>query len=121
MVGKELEGLSDRQAVTALATDIRWKAAAGLALDDPGIDPSVFVYWRRRLNASDRPHRLDEAVKQVTAETGVLNGRSRRALDSTVFDDAVATQDTLTQLIAAIRNVRKLLPQARLVAVSAHD
>jgi hypothetical protein len=34
MVGKELEGLSDRQAATALETDIRWKAAAGLALDE---------------------------------------------------------------------------------------
>lgn len=91
MVLKELEGLSDRQAATALETDIRWKAAAGLALDEKAFDPSVFVYWRKRLNASERPYRLDEAVKTVAAQTGVLNGRSRRALDSTVFDDAVAT------------------------------
>jgi len=28
---KELEGLSDRQAATALATDIRWKVACGRA------------------------------------------------------------------------------------------
>jgi IS5 family transposase len=118
---KELEGLSDRQAATALATDIRWKAAAGLALDDAGFDPSVFVYWRRRLNASDRPHRIDEAVKDVARQTGVLNGRSRRALDSTVLDDAVATQDTVTQLVAAIRKVRTLVPEARDVHVTAHD
>lgn len=121
MVVKELEGLSDRQAATALATDIRWKAAAGLALDDPGFHHTVFVYWRNRLNASERPHRLDEAVKTVAAQTGILNGRSRRALDSTVLDDAVATQDTVTQLVAAIRKVRKLVPQARQVTVSAHD
>lgn len=56
---------------------------------------SVFVYWRRRLNASERPHRIDEAVKEVAAQTGVLHGRARRALDSTVLDDAVATQDTV--------------------------
>ena len=118
---KELEGLSDRQAAAALATDIRWKAAAGLPLDAAGFDPSVFVYWRRRLNASERPYRIDEAVKAVAAQTGVLTGRARRALDSTVLDDAVATQDTVTQLVAAIRKVRKLVPAAREVAVSAHD
>jgi hypothetical protein len=33
MVLKEMEGRSDRQAATALATDIRWKVACGLALD----------------------------------------------------------------------------------------
>jgi IS5 family transposase len=118
---KELEGLSDRQAAAALATDIRWKAAAGLAIDDAGFDASVFVYWRRRLNASERPHRIDTAVKDVAKQTGVLNGRSRRALDSTVLDDAVATQDTVTQLVAAIRKVRTLVAAAREVHVSAHD
>lgn len=118
---KELEGLSDRQAAAALATDIRWKAAAGLPLDDAGFDPSVFVYWRRRLNASERPHRIDTAVKDVAKQTGILHGRSRRALDSTVLDDAVATQDTVTQLVAAIRKVRKLVPEAREVHITAHD
>ncbi|MDQ3708745.1 MAG: IS1182 family transposase [Actinomycetota bacterium] len=121
MVLKELEGLSDRQAARALATDIQWKVAAGLSLADDSFDPSVLVYWRRRLNASACPYRIDEAVKGVAAQTGVLHGRARRALDSTVLDDAVATQDTVTQLVAAIRKVRKLVPAARDVAVSAHD
>ncbi len=121
LVLKELEGLSDRQAATALETGIRWKVACGLALDAEAFDPSVFVYWRRRLNDSQRPHRIDEAVKDVARQTGVLNGRARRALDSTVLDDAVATQDTVTQLVAAIRKVRRLVPQAREVHVSAHD
>ncbi len=118
---KELEGLSDRQAATALATDIRWKVACGLALDEGSFDASVLVYWRRRLNDSERPHRIDEAVKGVAAQTGILNGRSRRALDSTVLDDAVATQDTVTQLVAAVRKVRRLVPEAREVHVVAHD
>src|SRR5918994_423833 len=118
---KELEGLSDRQAAAALSRDIAWKAAAGLPIDDAGFDPSVFVYWRRRLNASERPHRIDEAVKDVARQTGILNGKARRALDSTVLDDAVATQDTVTQLVAAIRKVRGLVPAAREVYVTAHD
>ena len=121
MVLKELEGLSDRQAAAALSRDIAWKAAAGLAIDAAGFDPSVFVYWRRRLGASQRPHRIDTAVKDVARQTGILNGRARRALDSTVLDDAVATQDTITQLVAAIRKVRKLVGAARDVHVTAHD
>jgi DNA-binding winged helix-turn-helix (wHTH) protein len=46
-------------------------------------------------------------VQTVIAQTGALKGKTRRALDSTVLDDAVATQDTVTQLIAAIRRVRR--------------
>ena len=33
-------------------------------------------------------------------------------MDSTVFDDAVATQDTVTQLIAAMRKVARVVPGA---------
>ena len=53
--------------------------------------------------------------------TGVLAGKRRRALDSTLLDDAVATQDTVTQLVSAIRRVRRLVPEAAAVVVSAHD
>jgi hypothetical protein len=55
------------------------------------------VYWRRRIADSQRPHRINDAVRQVIEATGVLRGRRRRAVDSTVLDDAVATQDTVTQ------------------------
>ena len=57
----------------------------------------------------------------MVAATGVLRGRRRRVLDSTILADAVATQDTVTQLVAAIRRVRRLVPQARAVEVGAHD
>ena len=60
------------------------------------------------------------AVRGVVAATGVLKGRARRALDSTVLDDAVATQDTVTQLVAAIRRVLRVVPAAA-DAVLAHD
>src|SRR5690606_12561006 len=53
-----------------------------------------------------------DAVREVVAATGVLKGRTRRVLDSVVLDDAVATQDTITQLIAAIRRVRRQVPGA---------
>lgn len=121
MILKELEGLSDRQAADALRCDIRWKVATGLPLDHPGVHYTVFTYWRTRLNHSKRPERIREAVAEVIKATGVLNNRNRRALDSTLLDDAVATQDTVTQLVAAIRRVRKLLPEVAPVPVSAHD
>ena len=36
-------------------------------------------------------------------QTGVIRGKTRRVLDSTVLDDAVATQDTVSQLVQAPR------------------
>ena len=90
-------------ALEAARCDLRWKAACGFPLDHGGFDPSTLVYWRRRIAASDRPHRINDAVAKVIEETGVLRGRRRRAVDSTILADAVATQDTITQLVAAIR------------------
>jgi hypothetical protein len=121
MVLQALEGLSDREAVSALRRDIAWKVACGLRLDEEGFHPTVLVYWRNRLRASPRPRRIFDAVRQVVEQTGVLKGRGRRVLDSTILEDAVATQDTVTQLVAAVRRVRRLVPHARGVKVGAHD
>ena len=121
MVLQALEGLSDRDAARALRDRISWKVACGLALDDEGFDFSVLTYWRTRLRRSDHPERIFDAVRSVVNATGVLKGKNRRALDSTLLDDAVATQDTVTQLIAAIRRVRRLVPRAGEVTLTAHD
>jgi hypothetical protein len=121
LVLQALEGLSDRETVSALRRDIAWKVACGLRLDDEGFHPTVLVYWRNRLRASDRPRRVFEAVGEVVAATGVLRGRGRRVLGSTILADAVATQDTVTQLVAAIRRVRRLVGQARELELTAHD
>lgn len=121
LVLQSLEGLSDRDALQALRTDLRWKVAAGLALDDEGFHPTVLTLWRNKLRASDRPERIFDAIRDVVAETGVLAGKTRRALDSTLLDDAVATQDTVTQLVSVIRRVRRAIPAAEAVEVSGHD
>lgn len=121
MVLQALEGRSDREAIQALVTDLRWKVAAGLALDDEGFHPTVLTLWRNKLRASDAPERIFDAVRAVIAQTGVLAGKTRRALDSTLLDDAVATQDTVTQLVSMIRRVRKAVPEASAVEVTAHD
>ena len=121
MILKALEGLSDRQAAEALRCDIRWKVACGLALDDGGVHYTVFTYWRQRLKRSQNPDRIGDAVRAVVDATGVLRGKRRRALDSTLLDDAVATQDTVTQLVSQIRRVRRLVGEAKTVSVAAHD
>lgn len=121
MVLQSLEGLSDRDAVDALRTDLKWKVACGVPLTDEGFHPTVLTLWRNRLRASDAPERIFDAVRQVVSETGVLTSRTRRALDSTLLDDAVATQDTVTQLTSMIRRVRKAVPAAATVDVSFHD
>jgi hypothetical protein len=82
------------------------------------------TYWRQRLARSQRPHRINEAVKRVVEETGIVAGRRRRAVDSTILADAVATQDTITQLVAAIRRVAREVPgaAAQIAAVcTGHD
>jgi hypothetical protein len=60
----------------------------------------------------------------VVAGTGVLRGRRRRAADSTILADAVATQDTVTQLVSAVRRVAREVPGAavKIAAVcTGHD
>jgi hypothetical protein len=103
---------SDRETAEAVRFDVRWKVAIGAPLDDPGFDPSTLVYWRNRIAKSARPQRINDAVKKVVEQTGILAGRRRRAVDSTILADAVATQDTVTQLVAAIRRVRREVPGA---------
>jgi len=87
-----LHGLSDSETVDAVTFDLRWKAASGLPVTAAALHASTLTYWRRRLAAPDRPNRIFDAVKAVVAGTSVLTGKTRRALDSTILDDAVATQ-----------------------------
>jgi transposase len=124
LVLQTLHDLSDRDTAEAVRCDLRWKVATGMALDDKGFDPSTLVYWRKRLAKSDRPHRINDVVRRVVAETGVVRGRGKRAVDSTILADAVATQDTITQLIAAVRRVGRIVPggaEAITVVCTGHD
>lgn len=53
-----------------------------------------------------------------------MTGRRRRAVDSTILADAVATQDTITQLILAIRRVGRVVPggsEAIAAVCTGHD
>jgi IS5 family transposase len=81
----------------------------------------VLTLWRNKLRMSDRPQRIFDAVREVIDATNVLAGKTRRALDSTVLDDAVTRQDAIMQLVAQIRRVRRLIPAAKTLVLVAHD
>ena len=124
IVLQTLHGLSDSETTDAVTFDLRWKAAVGWPVTAAAFHDTTLTYWRRRLAASADPNRIFHAVQQVIAQTGAIKGKTRRALDSTVLDDAVATQDTVTQLIAAVRKVGREVPGATQVVprvTSAHD
>jgi len=112
LVLQALHDLPDGQAADALKFDIRWKVACGRSLTQMSSGPSTLVYWRKRIAKSSRPDRVFDAVAEVIARTGILAGKRKRVIDSTVLDDAVATQDTVTQLTAAVRKVARVVPGA---------
>ena len=111
MLLQAFEGLSDAEATDRLSFDLRWQAAAGVDTGYEAFHPTSLVGQRNRLRASARPRRLFEDTKVVAKETGALKNRAR-VLDSTPLHDAVATQDTVTQLRAAIRKLLAALDQA---------
>lgn len=112
LVLQTLHGLSDSETTNALTYDLQWKAAVGWPITARAFHDTTLTYWRRRLAGSSDPNRIFAAVQQLVHQSGALQGRTARALDSTVLDDAVATQDTVTQLVAAVRKVLRLVPAA---------
>jgi IS5 family transposase len=108
MVLQAFEGLSDREACDRLEVDLRWQAAAGLHTGAESFHPTVLPGQRNRLRASERPRRLFEDTRAVANQAGAMRARVR-VLDSTPLYDAVATQDTVTQLRAAIRKLLVVL------------
>jgi len=112
MILQAFEGLSDREAVDRLSFDLRWQAAAGVAIGTEAFHPTVLVGARNRLRASLRPRRLFEDTKVVAKAAGAL-GQRARVLDSTPIFDAVATEDTVTQLRAAVRKLLIALEQEK--------
>jgi hypothetical protein len=111
MVLQAHEGLSDREACDHLECDLRWQAAAGVDAGYEAFHPTVLVGARNRLRASERPRRFLDDTRVVARSAGVIRDRVR-VLDSTPVYDAVSTQDTVTQLRAAVRKLLAVLPAA---------
>ena len=111
MILQAFEGLSDREAIDRLSFDLRWQAAAGVAIGSEAFHPTVLVGRATAcgLSASATTVRRHQGRRQAA---GAL-GQRARVLDSTPIFDAVATEDTVTQLRAAIRKLLVALDQAK--------
>lgn len=109
MILQSHEGLSDREARDRIGFDLRWQAAAGLPAAYEAFDHSLLCGMRNRLRASARPKRLFEDTVVRAKKKGRISRRVR-VVDSTPLLDAVATQDTVTQLRSAIRKVLRSAP-----------
>jgi Transposase DDE domain/Transposase domain (DUF772) len=104
MVLQRLFGLSDREAVDAFEFDALWKyACGGLDFDYPGFVHTVLVDMRARLDRSEHPRRIFEVSLNAARRAGIVS--AKRVLDSTPLYDAVATQDTVTMIRSAIRQL----------------
>ena len=123
MVLQRWFGLSDRDAVEAFEFDNRWKyACGGLDYDAPGFVHTVLVYTRAKLAKSDRPRRIFDVTLEAARAAGVVS--AKRVLDSTPLYDAVATQDTVTMIRSAIRQLLTVVDavlEAELRAVLTRD
>jgi hypothetical protein len=108
MILQSHEGLSDQEACDRLERDLAWQAAAGVDIASRSFHPTTLVGLRNRLRGSACPRRLFTDTKAAAAEAGVMGNRVR-VLDSTPVYDSVATQDTVTQLRAAIRKLLRAL------------
>ena len=93
MVLQRLEGCSDREAVDRFAYDLRWRYAAGVDDETPGVVHTVLVELRARLRSSEDPDRIFRVTTELARQAGLVG--VRRVLDSAPLFDAVATQDTV--------------------------
>ena len=112
MLLQAFEGLSDAEATDRLSFDLRWQAAAGVDTGYESFHPTSLVGQRNRLRAPlPGPGASSKTPRWWRRRPGRSRSRAR-VLDSTPLYDAVATQDTVTQLRAAIRKLLAALDQA---------
>lgn len=125
LVLKQLEGLSDVEAIDRFTYDARWRYACGVGGWEQGLvefDRTVLVKFRMRLEGSDDPRRIFKVTTQVAAEAGLVG--VKRVLDSAPLFDAVATMDTVTLIRSSIRGLLKAADaqlETRLRAVLSGD
>ncbi len=74
LVLQALHGLSDRETMAALRTDLRWKVACGLPIGHVGYDASTLTYWRKRLAASAAPTAMTTVRVRESSDTDAGTG-----------------------------------------------
>src|SRR5206468_4275237 len=105
-------GVSDEQAMEAVAWDLRWKVALGLQVDHEGWHPTSLTKFRARLLLHEKEGLALENTLRLATELGMLEGTAEQIIDSTPMLGAAATQDT----VRLIRHgVKKLIDAVAVV------
>lgn len=107
-----IEGLSDRQAATAVRDRIAWKYALGLELTDPGFDFSVLSEFRTRLIEGSAERRVFTRILEACREAGLLGRGGPARIDSTHVLAAVRTVNRLELIGETVRAALNALAAA---------
>jgi transposase len=98
-------GLSDEQAMEAVAWDLRWKIALGLPVDHRGWNPSTLTRYRARLLLHGKERLALENSLALAGELGMLDAPAEQIVDSTPMLGAAATQDTVRLVRSGVRRL----------------
>ena len=98
-------GLSDEQAMEAVAWDLRWKVALALPVDHTGWHPTTLTKFRARLLLHGKERLALEATLRLAEELGLLEAPAEQIVDSTPMLGAAATQDTVRLVRSGVRKL----------------
>jgi len=98
-------GHSAVQAMEAVAWDLRWKIALGLAVDHAGWSSSTLTRFRARLLLHGKERLALENTLSLAGELGMLDAPAEQIVDSTPMLGAAATQDTVRLVRAGVKKL----------------
>jgi hypothetical protein len=98
-------GLSDEQAMEAVAWDLRWKVALGLPVDHRGWHPTTLTKYRARLLLHGKERLALENSLRLARELGMLEAPAEQIVDSTPMLGAAATQDTVRLVRGGVKKL----------------
>ncbi|WP_327588949.1 transposase [Nonomuraea sp. NBC_00507] len=80
---QRVEDLTDRRAAEAVRTDLSWKYALGLELDDSGFDASVLSEFRSRVIAHGLEERVLDLLLEALKDKGLVKEGGKQRTDAT--------------------------------------
>ena len=101
----------DRETAEAVRFDVRWKVACGLAVDDLGFERPRWCTGGGGSRGGAAAPGQQRGPEDRGGDRGA-EGPAAPGGGPTILADAVATQDTVTQLVSAIRRVAREVPGA---------
>ncbi len=112
LIMQQAEGLTDRQAATAVASRIDWKYALALPLETVGFDGSVLSEFRDRLIEGSKEEELLDNLLSHFQKKGWLKARGSQRTDSTHVLGAFRQLNRLELVGETLRQALEVLAMA---------